>query len=173
MREHSDRGLSYAYHRGATWAEAEDVVAEVFLVCWRRLDDVPASPVPWLVGVARKVLANHWRSRRRWEALQARIGQEIEPCDDGWGSLVSANDSNPGVSDALSLLSDADREILILFAWDGLSYEEAAEVLGCTKTAIGLRLHRARSRYMKHFAKVRTHSAIEDPKDKNGRRDVP
>jgi len=58
---YSGRVLGYAIHRGMSIDEAEDVVAETFLVCWRRLDDMPREPLPWLLGVARKTLANRRR----------------------------------------------------------------------------------------------------------------
>jgi len=166
MREHSTRVLSYAYNRGASRSEAEDVVAEVFLVCWRRLDDVPDPTFPWLLGVARKVLANQRRSRNRREALQARIEQTVDLSRGDREGLFAAGDSSTGVLYALGQLNEADQEALLLVAWDGLSYREAAQVLGCTRTAFGLRLHRAKGRLLKYLETMRTSTESESDADR-------
>jgi RNA polymerase sigma-70 factor (ECF subfamily) len=162
MREHSARVLAYAYNRGASRSEAEDVVAEVFLVCWRRLDDVPAPALPWLVGVARKVLANQRRALRRREALQTRIEENIASFDAGRGTLSAVNDSSAGVLGALAQLNAADQDALLLVAWDGLSNKESAQVLGCSQAAFGVRLYRARRRLLKHLEEMRTSSKVEN-----------
>ncbi len=135
--EHFRAVSAYALRR-ATQADAEEVVAETFLVAWRRLEDVPNDAKPWLFGVARRVLANQRRAAGRREALRARVAGERE------------SDSDPGkrppIIHALGRISTADREILLLVAWDGLSTREAAVTLGCTATAAKVRLHRARRR---------------------------
>jgi RNA polymerase sigma-70 factor, ECF subfamily len=133
-----------AYARRRTSAEAaDDVVAETFLVAWRRLDDVPAEAAPWLLAVARRVLANHRRGERRRLALVDRLAQ---PSDD-----AAPADDSP-VLRALSRLSEADRELLVLLAWDELSLADAAEVLGCSYAAVKVRLHRARRRLRRELA---------------------
>ncbi len=63
-RQHAGAVLAYARRR-TTQEAADDAVAEVFLIAWRRVDDVPAEPLPWLLGVARRVLANQRRGERR------------------------------------------------------------------------------------------------------------
>jgi RNA polymerase sigma-70 factor (ECF subfamily) len=137
----------YAYARRRTGAaDADDVVADTFAVVWRRLDDVPEQPRPWLLAVARNCLANHQRSARRRVALVDRLSlvpTADEPPD---GSAPDLSDSVRHAFDALSV--DA-REVLALLAWEGLSPAEAAEVLDCTRAALYLRVHRAR----RHFAK--------------------
>jgi len=57
---------------------ADDVVAEVFVVCWRRLDEVPVDPLPWLLGVARRVLSTQRRGERRRGALRDRLLQVVD-----------------------------------------------------------------------------------------------
>jgi RNA polymerase sigma-70 factor (ECF subfamily) len=102
--------------RRAGLQEADEVVAEVFLIAWRRIDDLPEDPLPWLLGVARRVLANRQRSELRRAAMHgqllaaaARSPQEIGPrLDDG------------AVAAALARLDDRDREVLLLTAWEGL-----------------------------------------------------
>jgi RNA polymerase sigma-70 factor (ECF subfamily) len=123
---------------------AQDVVSETFLVAWRRLDDVPDDALPWLYGVARRVLANQRRSTDRGSALERRLAATAaiavsnDPVEHvGEGDLVRA---------ALARLSERDRETLILVGWHGLSGARAARAAGCTRTAFAVRLHRARAR---------------------------
>lgn len=123
---------------------AQDAVAETFVVAWRRLDDVPSSPLPWLLGVTRRTLANARRSEARASALTERITHERQP--------AVAPDSTAAVDDAAAIraalaeISDGDREALMLVAWDGLEPAAAARVLGCSKATFAVRLHRARRR---------------------------
>jgi len=140
--EHAPAVVRYA-RRHVLPDEVEDVVAETFIVAWRRLDEVPPYGLPWLLGVARNISANVRRSRRRQEALSDRIASDL---DDG-PSWPEADDDGDTVTTALHRLSDADRELLTLIAWDGLSHEEAAEALGCSRGALKVRLHRARQRF--------------------------
>lgn len=132
------RAVSAYTRRRAGQAEAEDAVAETFLVAWRRLDEVPSDAKPWLLGVARRVLANQRRAAGRRAALTHRVRQEREH----EAELVR----RPWILEALERLSDGDRELLLLCAWDGLSMDEAAVALGCSRTAVKVRLYRARSR---------------------------
>jgi RNA polymerase sigma-70 factor, ECF subfamily len=116
-----------------------DIVADTFVVAWRRLDDIPSPPLPWLLGVARKTVSNHLRSARRRSALVQRL--------ESAGRVVDADASEiEAVLTALVSLGERDREALMLVAWDGLSGAEAAAVLGCSTAAFRVRLHRARSR---------------------------
>jgi RNA polymerase sigma-70 factor (ECF subfamily) len=136
-REHVGAVAAYALRR-APREVAEDVVAETFLVAWRRLDRMPAEPLPWLYGVARRTLANHRRSAARRASLVHRLQIEAP------GGAVSAVDER--LLDALRTLPRRDREVLMLLAWEGLTPAEAAQVLGCSAVAYRIRLHRARKR---------------------------
>ena len=120
---------------------AEDVVSETFLVAWRRLDSVPDTPKPWLLGVARRVLANQRRSAGRQSALVARLG----PCDQ-WRDAAVEQSTDAAVRKALHELAPVDRDAITLIAWDGLSAEEAAIVLDCSRATFYVRLHRAKKR---------------------------
>ena len=119
---------------------AGDVAAESFTVAWRKLGEVPGEPdtLPWLLGVARRVVANEHRSRRRRERLavtvaaHSRSGVRSEP--DG------------GILEAFGRLPLRDREVLRLAAWEGLDPRGLAVVLGCSPNAAAVRLHRARRR---------------------------
>lgn len=129
------RVLAYCRRRAGS-VEAEDAVAETFLVVWRRLDQVPEAPLPWLFVIAGNVLSNQMRSARRQGAVAERLARETR-------DVASVAFDRP-VLEALGSLAKSDQEVLLLVAWDGLSSEEAARVLGCSGVAFRLRLHRAR-----------------------------
>ncbi|MFD8374769.1 RNA polymerase sigma factor [Streptomyces sp. NPDC059688] len=126
--------------------EVEEVVAEVFTVAWRRRADLPASPLPWLYGVARNCLANAVRGYGRRRRLVDRLGND--EAAHGRHVVDSPDAEAPGawVHEALDRLSAADREILRLAAWEELGAEEIAVALGCGRRAATMRLHRARRR---------------------------
>lgn len=123
-------------------AAADDVVAETFLVAWRRLDDVPPRPLPWLYGVAHRVLANHYRGVARRDRLATRVSA-VAPR----AALPSEVDGDDVVPAAFAGLSPRDREVLALAAWEELDAVEIALVLGCSPNAAALRLSRARQRF--------------------------
>jgi RNA polymerase sigma-70 factor (ECF subfamily) len=122
--------------------DADDVVADVFVVAWRRLGDVPEQPRTWLLGVARRLLANRFRAAKRQRALFERLAHERhvthggDPAADETGALLRG----------LATLRAGDREVLLLVTWDGLSHAEAAEVLGVRPATLTMRVHRARAR---------------------------
>lgn len=122
---------------------AEDLAAEVFAIAWNRWADVPREVRPWLFGVARNVLADDRRARGRRDRLALRIGTERVPTHD---DPMSAATSTLDLHLAWARLSDADREVLALVTWDGLTGREAAQVLRCTRAAFSVRLSRARRR---------------------------
>lgn len=136
---HTAAVLAYALRRTSR-DDAADVVAETFLVAWRRLDDVDErTALPWLYAVARRVLLSQQRATRRQQAIVQRVAAGLpEAPDMPLGS--------PRVLEALAALSEAEREVLMLAAWEELSSGEAARVLGCSATAYRIRLHRARRR---------------------------
>jgi RNA polymerase sigma-70 factor (ECF subfamily) len=138
--EHYARVLAYVLRR-APAAVAGDVVADVFLVAWRRLEDVPDEPLPWLLGVARKTLANERRGGRRRAALLGALeANRSEVVDAPVGRQAQA------VGEAVDRLGETDRELLRLVAWDGLTTREASIVLGISHAACRVRLHRLRRR---------------------------
>jgi RNA polymerase sigma-70 factor (ECF subfamily) len=120
--------------------DANDVAAETFTVAWRRLRKVPEEPdtLPWLYGVARNVVANLERSRRRADRLTARAADEIRS--------DPPNEVTHDVLAAVETLRDDDREVLLLAAWEGLTPTQIGAAIGCSPNAAAVRLHRARSR---------------------------
>jgi RNA polymerase sigma-70 factor (ECF subfamily) len=130
---------AYAWRRDPS--SADDVVAETFLVAWRRLEDVPADSLPWLIGVARNVRLNMLRGERRRSDREDRAGArapEPSTADLVLGTL--------GLREALARLSERDREVILLVAWEGLDRAAVARVLGCSRANVALRLFRARRR---------------------------
>lgn len=135
---HAAAVRAYALRRTGG-VDAEDVVMEVFVIAYRRLDEVPDDALPWLFGCARRVLANQRRGVMRAEALVARIGGSIPVPTLG----IGAPDE---LVEAVGTLEERDREVLFLSAWEGLEPAAIAKVLGCSGAAARVRLHRARRR---------------------------
>jgi RNA polymerase sigma factor (sigma-70 family) len=137
FREHYEAVLAYARRRAPAQV-ADDVAAETFAIAWRKAKQIPGEPLPWLLGVARRVLSTQRRSTQRQTRLRERLSQTVLP--------VAADVADPRLGEALSGLSHRDQEALLLIAWEGLAPREAATVLGLTQTGFSVRLHRARGR---------------------------
>ena len=143
-REHHARVRDFAQRRVGTDL-AQEVVAETFLVAWRRLDDVPGVAMPWLYRVALYEIAN----LRRRQAKAVRLHDALRE-----GRATSASEDEPddvtelarAVAIAFAGLKPRDQEILRLAAWEQLSSSEGAAVLQCSVPAYRMRLHRARIR---------------------------
>jgi RNA polymerase sigma-70 factor (ECF subfamily) len=134
--------LSYALRRVPRPELAADIVADTFLVAWRRLDEIPTDQARlWLFGVARNVLANHQRSARREHELNHKLRLELSEM------VTPEPGERPEIGLAFRSLTETDQELLRLTAWEGLSPEELAVTLGCTANAARIRLHRARKRF--------------------------
>lgn len=140
----SPRVAAYACrHVGADLAP--DVVAETFAAAWRRWGELPDPPLPWLIGTARRVMANERRAARRRQALDLRIrllSDVAAPVvEDSIGSAFQRTDALR----QLASLSEDHREALLLLAWDGLTITEAARALDIKPAALRARIHRARN----------------------------
>lgn len=148
--EYGGSVYTYALRRTGSPEEAKDVVNDTFLVAWRRLESVPEGPLAWLLGTARRTAANHRRAADSREQLFHRARREVESAwtaDRAYESGQQDDDAAGRARAALEELGDADRELLRLLYWDGLSGAEAARVLGCTRAALLVRAHRARQRF--------------------------
>jgi RNA polymerase sigma factor (sigma-70 family) len=137
--------LGYALRRTDNTDDAADVLAETFLAAWRRLDDVPADPRArlWLYGTARRVLANQRRGELRRLALADRLRSDL-------AASYRPPDFSGGLREAAAAfrrMPEADRELLALAGWEGLDAGQIAAVLGCSRNAARIRLHRARRRF--------------------------
>ncbi len=134
--------------------DAADVVADTFLVAWRRLDDVPEPPqtLPWLYGVARRNLANQRRGDRRRGALGDRLRTEwATQARSATSSHEDAEHRGARLEAALQGVSETDREVLLLHAWEELTPGEIAIVLDLDPAAVRNRLSRARRRFRAHL----------------------
>jgi RNA polymerase sigma-70 factor (ECF subfamily) len=136
-------------HRRVRAAVGDDVVADVFVIAWRRMEEAPSDELSWLLGIARGVLANRRRGEARQNALHDRLA----------ASAVTTTEQEPDVFDresslmkALGSLNRLDQEVLLLVAWDGLDRAQAGAVLGITTGLFSVRLHRARRRLRRAFA---------------------
>jgi RNA polymerase sigma-70 factor (ECF subfamily) len=131
-------------------SDVDDLVEEVLIIAWRRLDDIPVgAEVPWLIGVARNVLRNAHRKFRRGQDATSQLAR---PHHDS-----SAEDNviaDEGVRTALEALSEDDRDIVLLHAWDGRSAAEIGVILGVSANAAAVRLSRAQERFRQNFASV-------------------
>lgn len=142
--------LGYALRRSASREDALDVVAETFATAWRRRADMPTDPGevrPWLFGVARRCLANAGRSTDRASRLGLRLADAfVDQPVPGPAALHDEQSDRHEVQQALDRLSDQDRELITLIAWEGLTPAQAATVLDLSPATTRVRLHRARAR---------------------------
>lgn len=139
--------LLYAYcTRRTDGSQVADAVAETFLVAWRRIDNIPNGDeaLPWLYGVAYRVLSHQWRhktrSRRLVEKLRGLADVETPPPD----VLLVRSEEYRLVIKASSRLRPIDQEILRLTLWEELSHADVAAVLGIEAAAVKQRAYRAR-----------------------------
>jgi RNA polymerase sigma factor (sigma-70 family) len=146
FRRHADDIHSYA-----TWRvghqDAPDVVSEVFLVAWRSLDRIRAGEERgWLFGVARNVVLARRRQCAAGTALEERM-VTLTAGESGHDRLADDVALRDQVRRALDALGERDREVLVTATWFDLSPAEAARVLGISRPAYAVRLHRARNRF--------------------------
>jgi RNA polymerase sigma factor (sigma-70 family) len=151
-----------AYARRRAEADAaEDAVADTFLIAWRRLERVPDNALPWLYGVARRTLANQRRTQTRRTALVERLDLELPP--------IATGSTDSRVLEALAMLGERDRELLLLIAWEGLRPAEAAAALGWSAVATRVQLHRARGRFAAALAALEPAHPRAEPNPKEAR----
>jgi RNA polymerase sigma factor (sigma-70 family) len=141
VKDHSRALTRYVYRRLSDSASCEDVVAETFLIAWRRWADrpLPERELSWLYGIAFRVLSNQRRSRDRRDRLRTRLSRERD--------LVDGSDDNPDVGPllaALGKLRGSDRELLEFVYWEKLSYRDIALAVGVSENAVGIKINRAK-----------------------------
>jgi RNA polymerase sigma-70 factor (ECF subfamily) len=145
-------------------ATGDDVLSDTLLVCWRRLDEVPANPLPWAYGVARNCLANVQRGERRRERLVARISVMEPPLQ----VAATPGDRDDELLEALAAMRPEDAELLRLWAWEQLTPAEIAVVLGITPNAASIRLTRAKKKLSDRLRKSAAAAGHEESRE--GRR---
>ncbi len=143
--------VRYTRHRGLAGQDLEDIVAATFEVAWRRFGTVPDGDdaLPWLIGVARNHIRNHRRRAIRDQGLLERLPPPYPDAGPAAGTLRWGD-----IRRALDALSEADRELILLVAWDELTPAQAARALGISPGAARTRLHRARTRLAAHLDPV-------------------
>jgi len=157
-RKYERRVLAYALRRGPVEA-AKDAVADTFLAAWRRFDELPEDPLPWLIEATRRTLANQRRSAARQARLAERLASESVPRPD---AAFAGGITDGSVRAALARLEVADREVLALVAWDGLTPSQGARSLGCSAAAFRVRLHRARRRFERALAEFAAEHEVHE-----------
>ena len=139
-------------HRVTAYAErhvgrdaAPDIASAAFLTAWLNWQSVPHAALPWLISTARGHVRNHLRSERR----QSRLRQRLELLDQaayrGPDTALTAEERMAALT-VLAEMPEREREALLLVAWDELTTDEAADVMGCRPGAMRTRIHRARKR---------------------------
>jgi RNA polymerase sigma-70 factor, ECF subfamily len=148
--------------------QVDDVVAETFVVVWRRWSDVPAALEelrPWVFGVARNKILRAHEQRGRAATSLVRVAT-LEHTRAGDRDPAEAHASDDRTRRLLALLPPAEAEAMALTVWAALTPTEAAQVLGCSVTALTSRLSRARTR----LAAVLRDGTTDD-QDEQGRGD--
>jgi RNA polymerase sigma factor (sigma-70 family) len=145
---HADEIQRYAHARLGPDL-AEDVTAETFLAAFRRRDSYDtdrADARPWLYGIAIRLIGKHRRAEGRYRRMLQAVptGGRTDDEDDRSADRVTAQQLRPRLVAVLNALPGRDRELLLLVAWAGLTYTEAAQALGLSESAVRSRLHRIR-----------------------------
>ncbi|NUW35982.1 RNA polymerase sigma factor [Nonomuraea sp. SMC257] len=156
-----DRITAYAARRCDSPQDAADVVAETFVIVWRKIDELPpgAEARLWVYGVARNVLADHRRGALRRQARHRDLDAEMA---DLHGDPADHSVERSAIAQAFRTLPDDDRELLALVAWEGLDREEIATMLGLSRNAVRIRLHRARRRFSRALDEAEVRRALTD-----------
>lgn len=129
---------------------ASEVVNDTLLVCWRKLSTIPVEPLPWVYGVAHKLLANRYRAQARYTRLVHKAGAAISAqgqnaAPDPLGVVVRDN-TEEAIWTAIKELDHKSTEVLLLWGWEQLEPREIAQVLGISANAAAIRLHRAKEK---------------------------
>ncbi len=138
-------------HRRLPPGDANEAVAEVFIVAWRKLDRMPIGDhtLPWLYGVARNEVSRFRRRARRLGALREKLAGQAREDDPGPETVVIRSAEQQRLVSALETLRPADQEVLRLRAYEHLTLEEVSIVLGCSLSAAKQRSARAIRRLRK------------------------
>lgn len=152
-------GSVYAYVVRRVGREgADEIVAETFLIAWRKFESLPSQPLLWLYGVARNVVMRQLAAGAREGRALAAVANELAVSSVGAGSDAGGD---AWLREAWQGLGVRDREVLALVAWEDLSITDAAAVLGCTAPAFSVRLHRARRRLTRRLAASKQKSSSQ------------
>lgn len=146
---------------------SEDLTAEVFARAWRNfssLEDID-SPLPWLYGISRNVVREHYRAMEKSPTLVDHTEADA-PTTKVAPEEFDAVDMSLDINRALFALSESDREMLMLVAWEDLSHGEVAQVLNITPNNARVRLHRARTNLSAALTELTSHVSELSPGEK-------
>lgn len=158
---------NFAFRRTARWDLAEEIVGLVFLEAWRQRDRVTTlngSLKPWLLGVAANQIRRVWRQHERRERVRRRL-HVVDTAEDHSAHVADRIDDERRIRAVLDLvdqLPEIQREILLLWAWEDLTYEEIAEALAVPIGTVRSRLSRAREHLRESEGMRRAHSLHSD-----------
>jgi RNA polymerase sigma factor (sigma-70 family) len=128
---------------------AEGLLGELFRIAFERrrtFDPTRASALPWLYGIGSNLLMKHRRGEARRLRASARMAADSEaPARRAGAAALDARLLFPRMADAIEALPDGEREALLLFAWEDLSYQRVAEALDVPIGTVRSRLNRARA----------------------------
>lgn len=162
LAEHADSLKAYAARLLGDPIAAEDVAQDAFLALYRHLTQVPASAYrPWLFRVARNLCLDQLRRRKfkltLFRDLTKDDDQPFTPTDADSvrpDQVAETREANAAIEKAISELPTKFREAFLLCEVEGLSYEDAAVVMGCPVKTVSTRLFRARQRFHSLVSRV-------------------
>ena len=158
---HAKAVYNHCFRLTASWAEAEDHLQATFLLAWRKRAEVRLereSALPWLLTVATNVVRNDQRSLTRRLRNLRRVGEE-RPMPDHADQVAERLDDQrrmKALLNAVAKLPRNEREALALCVWSGVSYADAAAVLGITEGSVRARVSKAKSKLQRHRELVHT-----------------
>jgi RNA polymerase sigma-70 factor (ECF subfamily) len=164
-QEHRPAIDAYCRRRGVPSEAVADVLSDVFLTAWRRVADIPPdAELPWLYGVARRIVLNHQRSGRRRMRLSAVLASQPPPQSPDTETQVVRRAEERILLAALASLRPDDQEIIRLRAWEELSSVEIGIVLGISPPAVDMRLTRAKRRLGRALSAAGYFEAVSPPR---------
>jgi RNA polymerase sigma-70 factor (ECF subfamily) len=152
---HARAVYNHCFRLTGSWANADDHVQTTFLLAWRKRDAVQlrnSSALPWLLAIATNVVRSEGRSIRRRLRLVSRLGSAeaatstVADHADAVAARLDDEQRMAEILPAIRSLPRAEREAVALCLWSGVSYSDAAAVLGIAESSVRARVSRARSR---------------------------
>jgi len=165
---HAKAVYNHCFRLTGNWTLADDTTSATFLAAWRRRSTVTLvhdSALPWLLTVATNTVRDERRSLRRRLSLLERIPTP-PPAPDHADAVAERLDDEQRMAEVLAATEDlppAEREALALCVWSGVSYADAAEVLGIAEASVRSRVSRAKSRLTKTFNALAARTGGKNP----------
>lgn len=134
--------------------EVEDAVSEVFIVTWRKIENLPpdSEVLPWLYGIARNVVRNVNRSSRRRSNLNVKMGSLPRKHTDSAEVQVVRNQNDDDLLRAVAQLSPIERDLLRLRTWEELPLADIAAIVGKSVRSVESKLGRTRKKLERSLA---------------------